>query len=62
VAPDLTTGEKRQLTKLKPGYSVRGFDISPDGKEILYDRAQENSERRATDGELKSAAHKRFRR
>jgi Tol biopolymer transport system component len=41
---NLTTGEKRQLTKLKPGYSVRGFDISPDGKEILYDRVQENSD------------------
>ena len=35
---NLTTGEKRQLTNLKPGYSVRAFDISPDGKEILYDR------------------------
>jgi Tol biopolymer transport system component len=41
---NLTTGEKRQLTKLKPGYSVRGFDISPDGKEILYDRVQGNSD------------------
>ncbi len=31
---NLTTGEKRQLTKLKTGYSVRSFDISADGKEI----------------------------
>jgi Tol biopolymer transport system component len=41
---NLTTGEKRQLTKLKTGYSVRSFDISPDGREILFDRAQENSD------------------
>ena len=41
---DLRTGEKRQLTKLKTGYSVRSFDISADGKEILFDRVQENSD------------------
>ena len=41
---NLATGEKRQLTKLKPGYSVRSFDISPDGKEIVFDRVQENSD------------------
>jgi len=41
---NLTTGEKRQLTKLKTGYSVRSFDISPDGREILFDRVQENSD------------------
>ena len=38
------TGEKRQLTNLKTGYSVRSFDISADGKEILFDRVQENSD------------------
>ncbi len=41
---NLATGEKRRLTKLKPGYSVRSFDISPDGKEIVFDRVQENSD------------------
>ena len=41
---NLETGERRQLTHLKPGYSVRNFDISPDGKEILFDRIQENSD------------------
>jgi serine/threonine protein kinase len=41
---NLRTGETRQLTKLKTGYSVRSFDISADGKEILFDRVQENSD------------------
>jgi Tol biopolymer transport system component len=41
---NLRTGEARRLTKLKPGYSVRSFDISPDGKEILFDRVLENSD------------------
>jgi len=41
---DLRTGEKRRLTQLKPGYAVRSFDISPDGREILFDRVQENSD------------------
>jgi Tol biopolymer transport system component len=41
---NLRTGEKRRLTKLKTGYSVRSFDISADGKEILFDRVQENSD------------------
>ena len=40
----LETGERRQLTRLEPGYSVRSFDVSPDGKEILFDRVQENSD------------------
>jgi len=41
---DLQGGGKRQLTQLQPGYSVRGFDISPDGKQILFDRMRENSD------------------
>jgi Tol biopolymer transport system component/predicted Ser/Thr protein kinase len=41
---DLSSGAKRRLTQLKPGYAVRSFDISPDGKEILFDRVQENSD------------------
>jgi Tol biopolymer transport system component len=44
VLIDLASGQKRQLTKLKPGYQVRSFDLSPDGKEILFDRVQENSD------------------
>jgi serine/threonine protein kinase/Tol biopolymer transport system component len=41
---DLATGAGRRLTQLKPGYSVRSFDVSPDGREILFDRVQENSD------------------
>jgi serine/threonine protein kinase/Tol biopolymer transport system component len=41
---DLTTGGSRQLTNLRPGDSIRSFDISPDGKRILFDRFRENSD------------------
>ena len=41
---DLTTGSLRQLTKLRPGDSIRSFDISPDGKQLLFDRFRENSD------------------
>ncbi|MEO8097829.1 MAG: protein kinase [Acidobacteriota bacterium] len=41
---NLETEERRQLTHLKPGYSMRNFDISPDGKELLFDRVLENSD------------------
>ncbi len=41
---DLATGDRRRLTQLKPGYSIRSFDVSPDGREILFDRVQENSD------------------
>ena len=41
---DLASGKLRQLTDLKPGFSVKNFDISPDGKRILFDRSRENSD------------------
>jgi Tol biopolymer transport system component len=41
---DLVTGNRRQLTKLRPGFETRSFDISPDGKQILFDRYRENSD------------------
>lgn len=41
---NVDTGERRQLTDFKPGYSMRNFDISPDGKRIVFDRIQENSD------------------
>jgi Tol biopolymer transport system component len=41
---NVQTGERRQLTDLKTGSSVRGFDVSPDGKRILFDRVEKNSD------------------
>ena len=41
---DVDTGARRQLTDLKPGSLLRNFDISPDGKQIVFDRIQENSD------------------
>ncbi|HJP85962.1 MAG TPA: protein kinase, partial [Gemmatimonadaceae bacterium] len=41
---DLKTGRARQLTKLKPGESVQRFDVSPDGRRIVFERVRENSD------------------
>lgn len=41
---DLETGKERQLTNLKPGYEPRSFDVSPDGRQIVFDRVRENSD------------------
>jgi Tol biopolymer transport system component len=41
---DLATGRLRQLTNLRPGYDMKSFDVSPDGKQILFDRTRENSD------------------
>jgi Tol biopolymer transport system component len=41
---DLSTGSERRLTKLDPAFVVRDFDVSPDGREIVIDRAQESSD------------------
>ena len=41
---DVRTGARRQLTRLKPGESVSRFDISRDGRSILFERATENSD------------------
>jgi Tol biopolymer transport system component len=40
---DLVTGHQRQLTNLKPGYLMQSFDISKDGKQIIFDRLRDNS-------------------
>ncbi|HET9012193.1 MAG TPA: hypothetical protein VFN38_10295, partial [Gemmatimonadaceae bacterium] len=41
---DLATGRRRPLTALRPGESVHRFDVSPDGREILFERVAENSD------------------
>ena len=41
---DLETGAERQLTNLTPDFDIRDFDISPDGSEVVLERAQEHSD------------------
>ncbi len=41
---DLATGRLRQLTSLRPGPVMKSFDVSPDGKTILFDRYRDNSD------------------
>jgi Tol biopolymer transport system component len=41
---DLETGAERQLTNLPADFDIRDFDISPDGREVVLERAQELSE------------------
>ncbi len=41
---DLSTGAERQLTDFGPDFTVRDFDISPDGREIVVEQVQEHSD------------------
>jgi Tol biopolymer transport system component len=41
---DLETGEERKWAELPPDFDVRDFDVSPDGQEIVLERAQELSQ------------------
>jgi hypothetical protein len=41
---DLETGAEQQLTDLAPEFEVRDFDISPDGREIVLERVQDQSD------------------
>jgi Tol biopolymer transport system component len=41
---DVATGQRRQLTRLRAGESLPRFDVSPDGKRILFERVRENSD------------------
>jgi len=41
---DLTTGQQRPLTNLGRQIVTRSFDVSPDGKQIVFDRYRQNSD------------------
>jgi Tol biopolymer transport system component len=41
---DIASGQRRQLTSLQPGQSLQRFDVSPDGKRIVFERVRENSD------------------
>jgi dipeptidyl aminopeptidase/acylaminoacyl peptidase len=41
---DLATTKSRPLTQLGNKGSIRGFDITPDGKHIVFDRTQQHSD------------------
>jgi Tol biopolymer transport system component len=41
---DLESGAERQLTDLSPDFKVRDFDISPDGRELVLERVQDDSD------------------
>jgi dipeptidyl aminopeptidase/acylaminoacyl peptidase len=41
---DLRTGKQRRLTDLQPGYRVQDFDVSSDGKQLVFDRALDNTD------------------
>jgi dipeptidyl aminopeptidase/acylaminoacyl peptidase len=43
-AVDLATGGERQLTRLPPDFSVRDFDVSRDGPEVVLERVQDQSD------------------
>ena len=41
---DLDTGAEHQLTNLAPEFNVRDFDVSPDGREIVLEQLNEQSD------------------
>jgi hypothetical protein len=41
---NLTTLQTRQLTHLTNPATMRTFDITPDGKQIVFDRLRNNSD------------------
>jgi Tol biopolymer transport system component len=41
---DWSTRKSRQLTRLENKGAMRSFDITPDGKQIVFDRFRENSD------------------
>ena len=41
---DLDSGHLRQLTNRQQRFWVKSFDVSPDGKQILFDRYSDKSD------------------
>ncbi len=41
---DLSTREQRKLTDMLPGFRVESFDVTPDGKQIVFDRLRDNAD------------------
>jgi Tol biopolymer transport system component len=41
---NLASGSLRRLTQLHSGFDMKSFDVSPDGKQILFDRIRDNSD------------------
>jgi hypothetical protein len=41
---DLETGTQQQLTDLAPGFTVRDFDMAPDGREIVLEQVEEHAD------------------
>ena len=41
---DLDNGERRQLTNFGREFYIRDFDVTSDGRDIVFDRRQDNSD------------------
>ena len=41
---DLETGPERQLTSLGREFAIGDFDVSEDGRELIFDRVREESD------------------
>jgi Tol biopolymer transport system component len=41
---ELATGATRQLTRLNDAGALRSFDVTPDGRFIVFDRSRDNSD------------------
>jgi dipeptidyl aminopeptidase/acylaminoacyl peptidase len=41
---DIATGRERRLSNLKPGFSMDSFDVSRDGKRLVFARGRDNSD------------------
>jgi hypothetical protein len=41
---DLATGAEHRLSDLPPDFTVRDFDVSPDGTELVLEQVQQHSD------------------